>query len=64
MNEVLGGNYKKRAFIEMSTPFGLHKYANYVFGIDEFGLSGKANQVIERFGFTTSRLAKEIENLL
>ena len=62
--EVLGGNYKKRAFIEMSTPFGLHKYANYVFGIDEFGLSGKANQVIERFGFTTSRLAKEIENLL
>ena len=61
---VLGDRYDRRAFIEMASPFGLHKYAKNVFGINEFGLSAKAEEVINRFGFNASRLALEIEKMM
>lgn len=61
---TLGPSYDKRAFIEMASPFGLHKYAKYVYGINDFGLSGKANEVIDYFGFNAERMAKEIEKLI
>ena len=62
--KVLGDRYAKRAFIEMASPFGLHKYAKNVFGISEFGLSAKAEEVIERYGFTASKIASQVEQLM
>ena len=62
--KVLGDRYEKRVFIEMSTTYGLHKYAKNVIGIDEFGLSAKADDVINNFGFTARKIAKEVENLM
>ena len=61
---VLGDRYEKRAFIEMSTPYGLHKYAKNVFGIDEFGLSANAKDVIKEFGFTADKIAREVEKMI
>ena len=62
--KVLGDRYEKRVFIEMSTTYDLHKYAKNVIGIDEFGLSAKADDVINNFGFTARKIAKEVENLM
>ena len=62
--KVLGDRYEKRVFIEMSTTYGLHKYAKNVIGIDEFGLSAKADDVINNFGFTARKIAREVENLM
>ena len=62
--KVLGDRYDRRAFIEMASPFGLHKYAKNVFGINEFGLSAKAEEVIERYGFTASKIASQVEQLM
>ena len=61
---VLGNRYEKRSFIEMSIPYGLHKYAKHVFGIDEFGLSASAKDVIKEFGFTADKIALEVEKMI
>ena len=61
---VLGNDYAHRMTIEMSSTFGWHKYAKYSFGIDTFGASGKANDVIKKFGFTKENIAKVILNYI
>ena len=57
---VLGTDYAHRMAIEMESTFGWHKYAKYVMGINEFGMSGKANDVINAFGFTKENISKII----
>ena len=57
-NSVLGTDYNHRMSLEMQSSFGWHKYAKYCFGINEFGASGKADDLINAFGFTKENVAK------
>ena len=63
-NSVMGVDYSNRLFVEMNSTYGLHKYARYVFGINEFGKSGKAEEVINSFGFTAENVARIVLNAL
>lgn len=58
--EVFGIDYGHRMSLEMASTFGWHKYAKYSLGIDRFGASGKANDVIKNYGFTKENIAKII----
>ena len=45
--------------IEMGATYGWHKYVGFdgvVLGIDRFGASAPANQVIEAYGFTVENV--------
>lgn len=62
--ETLGNEYSKRLFIEMNSTFGLHKYARYVYGINDFGKSAPAKDVIKDFGFTPEDVTNLVINIL
>ena len=62
--EVLGNSYDKRVFIEMGKSDMLYKYARHVIGIDRFGLSAPAKDVIEEFGFSPASLAEKVRTLI
>ena len=62
--ETLGNEYSKRLFIEMNSTFGLHKYARYVYGINDFGKSAPAKDVIKDFGFTPEDVINLVINIL
>ncbi|MGX7092797.1 transketolase [Hutsoniella sourekii] len=58
---VLPKAVKNRVSIEMAATFGWERYVGLegiTLGIDRFGASGPGNQVIERFGFTTDKVAQ------
>ncbi len=57
---VLGKDYAHRISIEMGSTLGWHKFAKFSIGVDIFGASGKANDVIKNFGFTKETIAKII----
>lgn len=57
---VLGHDYAHRISIEMGSTMGWHKYAKYSIGVDRFGASGKANDVIKNYGLTKENIAKVI----
>ena len=57
---VLGKDYAHRISIEMGSTLGWHKFAKFSIGVDKFGASGKANDVIKNFGFSKETIAKII----
>jgi len=57
-NEVFGICRCKRFAIEMLSTFGWHKYAAHVMGIDTFGASAPAKEVIKAFHFTKDDVVK------
>tara|TARA_Y100000766_G_C18911952_1_gene608830 strand:+ start:2194 stop:4155 length:1962 start_codon:yes stop_codon:yes gene_type:complete len=50
--------------IECSHPNSWYKHTKNVIGIDTFGESGKGNQLMDHFGFTPSKIAKKISELV
>ena len=50
--------------IECSHPNSWYKHTDKVIGIDTFGESGKGNQLMDYFGFTPSKIAKKISELV
>ncbi len=65
-NQILPKNIRKRLAVEMGSPFGWHKYVGLdgkVLGINTFGASGKAENVMEKFGFTVSNVVKEFKSI-
>ncbi|MBN2675684.1 MAG: transketolase [Alphaproteobacteria bacterium] len=50
--------------IEAGSPNGWYKYADHVFGLEDFGHSGKGEDVAEKMKFTAEYLKKEISRLL
>lgn len=60
---IIGKDYNKRIFVEMGSTMPLYKYAKHVYGIDTFGASGKASDVMEYFGFTVEKLADFVKNI-
>jgi len=51
-------------FVEMSTSFGLHKYAKEVYAIDTFGKSGNVKDLLVDFGFTKEALKEAFKKIL
>ena len=60
---IIGTDYSKRIFIEMGSTMPLYKYAKNVYGIDSFGASGPASDVMKHFGFTVDKLVDYIKNI-
>ena len=54
---VLGKDYQHRMSLEMESTYGWHKYAKYCFGINEFGSSAPASDLIKSYGFTKENVA-------
>ena len=50
--------------VECSHPNSWYKHTDKVIGIDTFGESGKGNDLMEHFGFTPSKVAKKISQLI
>jgi transketolase len=44
--------------VEMGSTLGWYQFADKVYGIDDFGRSGKGNEVQEYFGFTVKQLSE------
>lgn len=56
---VLPKNCKNVIAIEMGASMSWYRFAHKVYGIDEFGRSGKGEEVIEYFGFSADRIVKD-----
>ena len=52
IDKTIGVPYEKRISIEMLSTFGWAKWAKHNMGVDQFGASGPAKQVIAKFHFT------------
>jgi transketolase len=63
-DEVLSLPLKKRISVEMLTTFGWDRYAAHHMGVDTFGASAPASDVIKKFDFTSDHLVKMIEDIL
>ena len=64
LDKVFALPYEKRVSLEMATTFGWAKYAKHNIGIDEFGASAPAKDVIKAYGFTPEAIAEKLGGLL
>ena len=62
--EVLLLPSERRVSVEMLSTFGWGKWAKYHMGIDEFGASAPAKEVIKKFDFTSDRLVALCESIV
>ena len=60
-NYVLPKDIKKISF-EAGSTLGWHKYADECYGIDEFGKSGKGDEVLSYFGFDIDKIGTILNN--
>lgn len=56
--EVIGVSKDKVFAVEMLSSFGWYKYADHVMGVDTFGASAPAKDVIKAYDFTSEHLVK------
>ena len=59
-SSVLRSSREKTFSVEMASTFGWHKYSAHPYGIDCFGASGNANELISHFKFEEPYLTKFI----
>lgn len=57
-NEVLDQPWERRVSVEMLSTFGWDKFAKHHMGLDDFGASAPAKDVIKKFDFTADRLTR------
>ncbi len=62
--EILNQPYESRFSLEMGSTFLWGRYAKHNIGVDAFGKSGKANDVLEDYGFTSRSIAKKILDVI
>jgi transketolase len=62
--EVLSLPLEKRVSVEMLSTFGWDRYAAHHMGIDTFGASAPAGDIIKKFDFTADHLVKLCEEIL
>ena len=60
---VLSLGVRKRLVLEALSSHGWHRFGT-VYGIDEYGHSGKAGELFEFFGFTVEKITARITSLL
>lgn len=58
------GNYNKTITLEMLSTFGWSKYGRYNIGIDTFGKSAKASDVIKAMNFDFDSIYNRIKNII
>jgi transketolase len=63
-NYILKSGHDKTITLEMLSSYGWGKYGKYNFGIDTFGRSAKASDVIKYFGFDVDSMCEKIKNLI
>lgn len=56
---ILPRKTKNIVAIEMGASMSWYRLANKVYGIDEFGRSGKGEEVIDYFGFSADKIVKD-----
>ena len=61
--EVISLPREKVVSIEMLSTFGWAKYAGTNIGLDQFGASAPAKDVIKKFNFTPEYVAEQVQNL-
>ena len=61
--EILPKAITKRIALEMGSPDLWYRYANYVHGIDRFGVSAPATDAIKFFGFTKENISNIYKKL-
>ena len=64
IKQVLGNSYERRMVVEMASSFGWHRFAPHVMGIDEFGKSAPAKDVIDFFKFTPEEVIRRIKEII
>ena len=65
-DSVLLPTVTKRLAVEMASPLGWREYVGdkgKIIGINTFGASGKAETLMEKFGFTVENVVKQVESL-
>jgi transketolase len=63
-NSVLSLPREKRFGLEMASSYSFYKYADHVYGLNQFGKSAPAGQVLAALGFTPDQVASSIEEEL
>ena len=63
-DSVLDLPWEKRISVEMLSTFGWDKFAKHHMGLDTFGASAPAKDVIKKFDFTADRLVKMVEEIV
>lgn len=66
-NEVLPSTVNVRVAVEMGASHGWYKYVGrkgFVFGIDDFGISGNSKEVIIKYGFTVERVVQKVMSMV
>lgn len=63
-SSILNSSYDNRIFIEMGKSDILYKYAKHVIGIDTFGLSAPADEVLKAFSFTSEQVYSKIKDII
>jgi transketolase len=61
---VLSLDWDKRVSVEMLSTFGWDRYAKYHMGIDTFGASAPAKDVINKFEFTPAKLVELCKSIV
>jgi len=61
---ILCNTYDKRITLEMLSTFGWSKYGKHNIGIDNFGKSGKASDVIKYYGFDVDSIYNKIKKIV
>ena len=64
IKEVLGNDYSRRMVIEMLSPFGWYRFAPHVMGVETFGKSAPASDVIKDFGFTVEEVVRRVKDII
>ena len=64
IKETLGVEYGKRLAVEMLSTFGWHRFAPHVMGLDEFGVSAPAKDVIKKFNFTSDEIVRRVREII
>jgi len=61
---ILKNGHARTISLEMLSTFGWGKYAKYNLGIDSFGKSGKASEVIKDFGFDVETIVNKLNKII
>ena len=64
IKNVLGSSYDRRLSVEMASTFGWHRFSAHVMGIDTFGKSAPANDVIKDFKFTVDEVVRRVKEII
>ena len=48
----------------MLSPFGWHRFAPHVMGVEDFGKSAPANDVINDYNFTVEEVIRKVQEIM